>query len=84
MPTDAPTMDFAGLIPEPGALAGPCAGGCRHRECAEFRRVAEAPCRVCGAAIGYAARFCQGGDWTFFAHEDCLHAYLTECAIARG
>lgn len=62
----------AGTLPGPGTQAGPCVLECRHEDCAETRRMAAAPCAVCGKRIGYDTRFYQRGDSGELVHAECV------------
>ncbi|MBI4457607.1 hypothetical protein HY633_01440 [Candidatus Uhrbacteria bacterium] len=41
------------ILPAPGTKTGPCVAPCDHKDCAETRKLAAAPCFHCGRAIGY-------------------------------
>ncbi len=47
----------ASILPKPGTEVGPCISLCKHKDCAETRRMAEAECSCCGKPIGYDVRF---------------------------
>lgn len=53
----------AGILPAPGTKnyygedIGPCAGECKHKDCARTRAMAGSTCRLCGKPIGYGVRF---------------------------
>ena len=52
----------AGVLPKIGTKYGPCEGECQHKDCALNRKMAEAPCKICGEPIGYDTRFYNVGD----------------------
>jgi len=64
----------AGFISLPEAEYGPCNEACAHKDCAESRRIAEAPCRICGDPIGYEKSYFQEKGWTIFVHWSCFMA----------
>ena len=63
----------SGMVSAPGTEYGPCVEPCRHTDCAESRRWAEALCAICGEPIGYERQFYQSGNWTVFRHAACAH-----------
>jgi len=56
----------------PGEKFGPCKKACKHRDCAQTRKMAETPCRICSEPIGYDRHFYQEQDWKVLVHEVCL------------
>lgn len=56
----------AGILPKPGTNYGPCERACAHIDCNCTRRMAKAPCGICGKRIGYDTPFYerspQAGD----------------------
>jgi hypothetical protein len=70
----------AGALPKPGTEFGPCAGACKHVDCAATRRDANSACVHCRKPIGYETRFytvpVDGSDSTApsleYAHAACL------------
>ena len=61
----------AGKLPAPGTDLGPCKKKCRHKDCAETRRMAEATCPFCDETIGYDRRFYDDRA-RGLCHADCL------------
>lgn len=55
-------------IDAPGQPYGPCAKRCKHVDCAESRRIADALCGWCKKKIGYETKF-YGIDKP--RHADC-------------
>lgn len=54
------------VLSEPGSMNGPCKPShtkrgepkpCEHADCRATRRMAEAPCPLCDAPIGYGTKF---------------------------
>lgn len=69
----------SGTLQPPGSKYGPCFDACEHRDCAETRRMAELPCRICRKPIGYDdgtyhSRFYQESSHghMVLVHADCL------------
>ena len=59
----------SGFLPEPGKVVrgeeiGPCVKPCQHKDCAQTRQMAAAPCIHCGEPIGYETAFVQTGEPT--------------------
>ena len=59
-------------LPKPGTKYGPCAKGCKHRDCAETRATATANCRFCVRPIGYDKPYVRARLSGAYAHETCL------------
>lgn len=62
----------AGYLPRPGTPYGPCAGKCKHRDCAAIRESAAQQCPICGEPIGYDKRIYRKDEG--HVHADCLEA----------
>jgi hypothetical protein len=62
----------AGILPAPGATAGPCKAKCKHIDCAETRDRAASKCLYCYKAVGFGVRVYQHGEYTVHArcHEE--------------
>ncbi len=74
----------------PGELYGPCVPACRHRDCAESRRMAAEICKHCAKEIGYRRKFYEDSPSVCFkntlapwplVHADC---HENACAAKRG
>ena len=52
----------AGILQQPGSELGPCRNPCAHKDCAETRAIAAAPCRICRKPIGYDRLFYREGN----------------------
>jgi hypothetical protein len=61
----------AGVLSPPGTKVGPCLEPCKHRDCAETRRMAESACTICGKPIGYDTRFYRD-DTDSYVHAVCF------------
>ncbi len=62
----------AGRMPTPGTQHGPCSETCKHKDCAELKNLAQAPCRFCQKAIGWGGRFYRSQFSGDVAHATCL------------
>ena len=62
----------AGVLPKPGDKIGPCAGKCKHRDCAATRRDAATACRFCVKAIGFGVGFYRSRLDGGLAHSSCF------------
>lgn len=60
----------AGVLSAPGTKYGPCENECKHKDCAEARKIAESICSKCQNAIGYETRFYKREDT--YVHADCV------------
>lgn len=63
----------AAYLPAIGAEYGPCAGECKHRDCAETRRRAEVACHFCGKSIGFDSYYYETGN-DQLGHRRCVEA----------
>jgi len=53
-----------------GDKYGPCKTDCKHKDCAEARKMARSICPKCQKAIGYEIRFYKIED--AYIHADCV------------
>jgi len=67
------------FISKPGTKYGPCVNKCDHKDCAESRADAAAPCVICGEPIGYDVDFYTDG--ILGAARTCKHA---SCAFVQS
>lgn len=74
----------AGTLSPPGTLYGPCGFQCRHTDCTETRRMANAPCLHCRLPIGYGTRFYDLRRYGALAHEACEEKAADGRAGAAG
>jgi hypothetical protein len=67
----------AGMLGKPGSTAGPCKGKCKHRDCAETRRMLASVCPFCNKAIGPDTPFYRARLSEDLAHERCMESAVT-------
>jgi len=60
----------AGVLSSPGTKYGPCKTDCKHKDCAEARKMARSICPKYQKAIGYEIRFYKIED--AYIHADCV------------
>ena len=65
------------VLPAPGAKYGPCAGPCKHQDCAETRATAGTRCSLCNKQIGYDEPYFQQVNGP--QHAVCVHDALVPC-----
>lgn len=76
-------------LPAPGTKYGPCVDACAHHDCAESRRMANAPCVHCGRTIGYDVPFyalstSSGEKSGQLAHETCHYIVMRGGSLERA
>jgi len=69
----------AAVMPKPGTQFGPCQEGCKHKDCAELKGMAQSMCRFCQKAIGWGGRYYRSQLSGDLAHAACL-----ETAVERN
>ncbi len=68
---------------KPGAEFGPCAGPCKHKDCAQMHRQAAALCRICQQPIGWGARvYFEEGNKA--VHARCAEDEVDRKGVAHG
>jgi len=68
----------AEILPAPGTKLGPCKGQCKHRDCAQTREDATAPCRFCQQPVGYDKRFYRSRLSGELAHAMCYEEAIEQ------